>query len=154
IQFPDTTGKKGSRVEIIMDQGDRDKPQIREGSVFKLLADLDPKSRMARILITVKDPLNLAAEDGPQGRLLLGSFVKVRLDAGTLDNVRVIPAGALREGGRIWLVDQEGLFATREVQVRWRRADEVLVNADIAPDERVIVSRLQTPVPGMRVREE
>ena len=67
---------------------------------------------------------------------------------------RVIPARALREGGRVWLVDQEGLLNIREVQVRWQREDEVLVDANIAPDERVIVSRLQTPLPGMRVREE
>ncbi|MCW5213236.1 efflux RND transporter periplasmic adaptor subunit [Desulfobulbus sp. TB] len=156
MQFPNASGKKGSRVEVILDKSNSDTSLIREGWVCKLLADLDSKSRMVRILITVEDPLNLAVgnNSGSLGRLLLGSFVKVRINAGTLDNVCVIPDRALREGGRIWLVDQEGLFHIREVQVRWRRVDEVLVDADIAPNERVIVSRLQTPLPGMRVREE
>ncbi|MCI5194514.1 MAG: efflux RND transporter periplasmic adaptor subunit [Candidatus Electrothrix sp. AU1_5] len=156
VQFPDAPGKKGSRVEIIMDKGDSDTPLIREGWVFKLLADLDPTSRLVRLLITVEDPLNLRGEDnsGAQGRLLLGSFVKVRIDAGTLENVCVIPEKALREGNRVWLMNQEGLLDSRAVKVRWQRIGEVLVDADIGPDEQMIVSRLQTPLPGMRVREE
>ena len=157
IQFPDALGKKGSRVEIIMDKGDSDTPLIREGWVFKLLADLDPTSRMARLFITVEDPLNLNVEvednSGSQ-RLLLGSFVKVRIAAGNLENVCVIPDKALREGGRVWLMNQEGLLDSREVKVRWQRVGEVLVDADIGSDERMIVSRLQMPLPGMRVRDE
>ncbi|MCI5167561.1 MAG: hypothetical protein D3903_16080, partial [Candidatus Electrothrix sp. GM3_4] len=41
-----------------------------------------------------------------------------------------------------------------EARVLWRRVDEVLMDAKIAANERVIISRLQSPVPGMKVREE
>ncbi|WYD80186.1 MAG: hypothetical protein V8K32_12825 [Candidatus Electrothrix gigas] len=78
----------------------------------------------------------------------------MRIDAGTLENVCVIPEKALREGNRVWLMNQEGLLDSRAVKVRWQRIGEVLVDADIGPDEQMIVSRLQTPLPGMRVREE
>jgi hypothetical protein len=131
--------------------------------VFKLLADLDPKGRMARLLVSLPDPLCLGGKDTaedaegncePQDKILLGSFVQVRIEAGQLEKVFVLPEKALREGSRLWLVNGDGVFSFREARVLWRRVDEVLVDAEISPDERVITSRLQSPVPGIKVREE
>ncbi|MCI5221535.1 MAG: efflux RND transporter periplasmic adaptor subunit, partial [Candidatus Electrothrix sp. AR4] len=162
IQFPDKSAKKGSQVQIIIENGSRGQSIIHAGKVFKLLGDLDPKGRMARLLVTVRDPFNLSAKataddsvgNSQSSKILLGSFVKTRINAGQIDNVYVIPSMALREGNRLWLVNDEGVFDSREVRVLWRRIDEVLVDANIAADERVIISRLQSPIPGMRVREE
>ncbi|MCI5145746.1 MAG: efflux RND transporter periplasmic adaptor subunit [Candidatus Electrothrix sp. AR3] len=155
IQFPDPSGKKGSTVDIIQEQDSGGQDIIHTGTVFKLLGDLDPKGRMARLLVTVLDPFDLAGKEPTTGsKILLGSFVKMRINAGQLDNVYVIPSRALREGNRLWLVNDAGVFDSREVRVRWRRIDEVLVETSIAADERVITSRLQSPIPGMLVREE
>jgi hypothetical protein len=52
--------------------------------VFKLLADLDPKGRMARLLVSLPDPL-------PQDKILLGSFVRVLIEAGQLEKVFFLP---------------------------------------------------------------
>ncbi|MCI5168530.1 MAG: hypothetical protein D3903_21160 [Candidatus Electrothrix sp. GM3_4] len=140
---------------------------VRQGTVFKLLADLDPKGRMARLLVSLPDPLDLGtvsaegiegdtgdSENRGQGKILLNSFVRVRIDAGQLEKVFVLPEKALREGSRLWLVNADGVLSFREARVLWRRVNEVLVDAKIAPDERVIISRLQSPVSGMKVREE
>ncbi|MCI5125095.1 MAG: hypothetical protein D3925_11610, partial [Candidatus Electrothrix sp. AR5] len=136
---------------------------VRQGTVFKLLADLDPKGRMARLLVNLPDPLCLGGEDPaekiegscePEEKILLGSFVRVRIEAGQLEKALVLPEKALREGNRLWLINGDGVFSFREARVLWRRVDEVLVDAEIAPEERVIISRLQSPVPGMKVREE
>ncbi len=160
IRFPDKSGGAGSPALVIMEKGYGGKPTVREGRLFKMLADLDPKWRMARILVTVQDPLNVQKlktigdkneKDG--GKILLDSYVKVRIDAGVLDGVYVIPREALREGDRLWLVNGKGLLDIREVKVLWRRVDEVLVDTHLAPDERIVVSRLQSPVPGMVLRD-
>ncbi|MBU0943503.1 MAG: hypothetical protein KKE53_03535, partial [Proteobacteria bacterium] len=133
----------------------------REGRVFKLLADLDPKGRMARLLVRVQDPFVLKGQDavaGEEGRkkekILLDSYVKVEIDAGVLDGVYVIPREALREGDRLWLVNDEGLLDIREVKVLWRRVNEVLVDMQLAADERIVVSRLQSAIPGMVLRDD
>ncbi len=160
LRFPDKHGGKGSPARVVLEKGYGGKPTIREGALFKLLADLDPKGRMARLLVTIQDPFNLqeekttVRESGKQGeKILLGSFVKVQIDAGVLDTVYVIPREALREGDRLWLVNGEGILDIREVKVLWRRVGEVLVDTQLAPDERIIISRLQSPVPGMVVRD-
>ena len=167
MQFPDQTGQQGSKVQIVVERGQGGESVVRQGTVFKLLADLDPKGRMARLLVNLPDPLCLEDEDPaekaaekvegscePQDKILLGSFVRVRIEAGQLEKVLVLPEKALREGNRLWLVNGDGVFSFREARVLWRRVDEVLVDAEIAPEERVIISRLQSPVPGMTVREE
>jgi RND family efflux transporter MFP subunit len=159
MEFPDQKGHQGSQVEIILDRGQGEQPVIRQGTVFKLLADLDPKGRMARLLVSLPDPFCLQAEEAnatctAQDKILLDSFVQVRLAAGQLENVFVLPEKALREGNRLWLVNADGVLSFKEARVLWRRVDQVLVDAKIAPDERVIISRLQSPIPGIKVREE
>lgn len=155
ITFPEKTGQKGAGVRIIL-QVNGGLSITRHGSALKLLGDLDPKGRMARMLIKVNDPLNLAAKaaENIEGKLLLGSYVKVEIDAGVLDNVYAIPRQALRAGDRIWILNQKSRLDIRSVDIVWRRKDEILVNAELAPQERVITSRLQLPLPGMKVQSD
>ena len=160
ITFPEKTGQKGAGVRVIL-QIDDGRSIVRQGTVLKLLGDLDPKGRMARMLIKVNDPLNLTVKgsENVEGKpdkekILLGSYVKVEIDAGVLDNVYVIPRQALRAGDRIWALNQAGRLDIREVQIVWRRKDEILITADLTPQERLITSRLQSPVPGMKVQSD
>lgn len=155
ITFPEKTGQKGAGVRIIL-QVNGGLSITRHGSALKLLGDLGPKGRMARMLIKVNDPLNLAAKaaENIEGKLLLGSYVKVEIDAGVLDNVYAIPRQALRAGDRIWILNQKGRLDIRPVDIVWRRKDEILVNAELASQERLITSRLQSPLPGMKVQSD
>jgi RND family efflux transporter MFP subunit len=155
LQFPDDKGNQGSTVHILMDKGGASQPLVREGRVFKLLADLDPKGRMARLLVRVEDPLNLSKQQAShKDSILLGSFVRIRIHAGQLEEVYVIPEKALREANRLWFINDENRLVIRQAQVLWRRLDEVLVAVDREPDERLIISRLQSPLPGILLRDE
>ncbi len=156
LRFVNPTEQQASRVEIILERGQGSSPVIRQGRVLRLLPDLDPKGRMARLLISLPDPLCLGSEDGcePEEKILLESFVRVKIEAGELEQVFILPEKALRMSNRLWLMNGKGQLVFREVKVLWRRAGVVLVDAEIGPAERVITSHLQSPVPGMRVREE
>ncbi|AGF77923.1 RND family efflux transporter, MFP subunit [Desulfocapsa sulfexigens DSM 10523] len=156
LQFPDGQGGKGSAAQIVLDKGYGGKPTLREGTIFKLLPDLDPKSRMARLLIEIPDPFNLDKEiqGNLGGKILLGSYVKVQLNAGEFPDVYVVPRAALREGDLLWLISAEGRLDIRPVKVLWRRIDEVLVTAEEALDEPIVVSRLVSPVTGMQIRTD
>ena len=155
LHFSNSHGETGSSARIFLEiEG---KPSVvHDGVVYKLLGDLDPQGRMARLLVTINDPLALAdkKEDsvsGAGGRILIGSYVKVVIDAGSLDEVFVLPRETVRPGDQLWLVDKEGRLAVREAQVVWRRTDDLLVRAEVEQGERLVVSRLQAPLPGMKV---
>jgi RND family efflux transporter MFP subunit len=156
IIFADQNTPQGSAVEVVLET-ENGGGVVRKASVFKLLGDLDPKGRMARILVSVKDPLNLqeaTSDERRAGKILLGSYVKVRIEAGVMDGVYVIPREAIRENDRLWVLTAGNTLAIRQTTVQWRRKNELLVGVDIGPGEKVITSRLQSPLPGMALRTE
>jgi RND family efflux transporter MFP subunit len=150
ISIPGGTTQKGSAVQVIFEPVSA-MAVIRHGHVLRIMGDLDPEGRMARILVVIDDPLNLHAGKD-RGRMLLGSYVKVRIDAGYFDKVYAIPRQALREGNVIWIQDHENKLQARPVKIVWRRQDEVLITAELERGDRLILSRLQSPLPGILVK--
>lgn len=133
----------------------------REGSVVRLLPDLDPAGSMARVLVEVVDPLRLAPEtresetEGTPGEvpMLLGSYVTVDIAALPIDAAIELPRGAVREGNRVFVMSANDTLELREVEVIWGRDDSVLVASGVTDGERLITSRVPAPVEGMTLRE-
>lgn len=146
IQLPGPS-QEGALATVLLNL---DQPVTWKGAVVRLLSDLEPTGRMARVLVRVDDPLGLKREGTPLP-LLLGSYVQVRIGAGTLENVLVIPRSALREGNQIWVVDSENRLQIRAAEIIWTRKDSVLISNVIKPGEHLIVSDLKAPLPGMKV---
>ena len=139
----------GAAAQVLLDTGNGE-PVSWPGLVVRLLSDLEPTGRMARVLVRVRDPLGL--ESGREKLpLLLGSYARVDIEAGELNDVLVIPRVALREGNRIWVVDPNDELQIHEVETLWIQQDNVLVSNAMQPDERLIVSGLRTALPGMKV---
>ena len=149
ISFPEK-GKAGSKVRVKLERAGGDNV-VRTGTVHKLLGSLDPKGRMARILVRIDDPLNLKGKEGV-GRMLLGSFVKIEIEAGGLDNVYSIPREALADGDRLLILKADNTLDIRDTDVKWRREKDLLVRADMMEGDRLIVSRMQNALPGMKLR--
>ena len=146
ITFPNGTSP-GAAATVFLDTGEGESVG-RDGRVVRLLGDLETKGRMARILISVHDPLT-GKNKQP---LLLGSYVRVEIDAGTLGDVLAVPRSAVREGNMLWVVNPEQRLDIRKANVLWSRADTVLVASEcIAENESLVVSGLRTALPQMLV---
>ena len=150
VTIPRTRGDAGSHVRVVYGAEGKS-PAVREGGVIRLLADLEEEGRMARILISVKDPLDLHTPGSTQPPLLIGEYVRVEIEGPTLENVAPIPRSALRDGGKIWTVSDNGALDVRSVDIVWRDTDTVLVKNGIRNGERLVVSDLSAPVQGMKV---
>ena len=122
----------------------------RTGRVVRLLGELDPQSRMAKVIIEVADPLALAT-DAP--KLLLNSFVKLKIEGPSREDLIAVPRTALREGDQVWQISKDKTLAITKVDVVRRLPDEVLVKGLKAGDQ-IIKSRIASPVPGMALRLE
>lgn len=120
----------------------------RRGEVIRQLPDLDPGGAMARILVRIEDPL------GEKGELplLLGAFVDVASEAQPIDDAIRVPRMALRNGRYVYVMNDQDVLEIREVEIAWSEPDSVLVTAGLRPNERVVTSRIATPVPNMLLR--
>ncbi|MFC1769884.1 efflux RND transporter periplasmic adaptor subunit [Nitrospirota bacterium] len=150
IRFPLKNKKKGSKAQVIIDMGSG-QSIIREAKVYKLLGELDPKGKMAKILLKLPDPLRLTESNKNSGRALIGSFVTVQIDAGSIDNVYSIPREAMRDNNRVWILSDDNTLEVRNVKIVWQRKDDVLVSDGVSFGDRLITSRLQSPLPGMKL---
>lgn len=106
---------------------------------------------MARVLISVRDPLNLAGKDGVKP-LLLGSYVSVKIDGGQLTDVYELPRSAFRDNTSIWVLTADGTLDIRPVKPIWRDNDTIVLTSGIAADETIVTSNLSAPMQGMRLR--
>lgn len=146
---------EGSTARVVQDIGDR---RIeRTGRIVRLLGDLDPIGRMARVLVAIDDPLGLEErpESGAEALpLLLGAYVHVYVEGDRVDDVIEIPRVAMREGDRVYVVNDESRLEFRDVEIAWRTEDTVLVRSGLRHGERFVTSRVPTPVEGMELRTE
>ncbi len=149
IQFPEN-GAPGAEARVILDVGEGE-PTEWKGKVVRLLSDLDPLGRMARVVVSVEDPLGIYGVSESELPLLLGSYVEVQIDAGKLQNTLRIPREALREGNIIWVVGDDGLLRIAEAEVLWLEKETVLIANSLANDEELIVSDLRVALPEMKV---
>ncbi|MCP4750562.1 MAG: HlyD family efflux transporter periplasmic adaptor subunit [Proteobacteria bacterium] len=149
ISIPGTNADVGSNVVIIHEMKTTKTQIRRKGRVVRLLANLDPVGRMARILVTVDDPLGLNIGEGKKKPpLLLGAYVNVEIYGPLIENVFEVDRKALRENDRIWIMTPKHKLAIKKVNVVWRRKDDVLVRG-IRSGSQIITSRIPAPVAGM-----
>ena len=141
-----TADTPGSEVRIIQHVGQE--TIERPGEVIRHLPDLDPGGAMARLLVSIENPL------GKRGDLplLLGSFVDVAIGAQPIDNAIRLPRVALRNGRSVYVMNDQDLLEIRDVQIAWTEPDAVLITGGLSADDRVITSRIATPVPNMLLR--
>ncbi len=148
IQFPDEN-QPGAEASVILDMGEGE-PVRWHGKVLRLLSDLDPLGRMARLIVTVQDPLGIQSREDKLP-LLLGSYVEVEVNAGELKNTLRIPRSALHEGNDIWVVGSDNLLKILPAKVLWPEKDTVLIANNIETGDQLIVSDLRVALPGMKV---
>ena len=120
----------------------------RRGEVIRQLPDLDPGGAMARVLVRIENPLG---HDG-ELPLLLGSFVDVAIKAQPIDEAIRVPRAALHNGREVFVMNEQNLLEIRGVEIAWGEPDAVLITGGLEPNERVVISRIATPIPNMLLR--
>lgn len=95
--------------------------------------------------------------DGPIP--IIGSTQTLAIYLPTIDHSVAVPASAIYDGSRIYLVEENALRAV-PIQRLGERYDErsgerlILISAaELKADSRVVTTRLPRPQPGLRVRE-
>jgi len=124
-----------------------------EGRVVRTEGEIDSRSRMVNVVARVEDPY--AHEEGvDRPPLAVGLFVRAEIAGPVAESVIAVPRVALREDGRLLVVDRDGRLRLRAVDVVRRERDRALVRAEFESGENICVSPVQVVVEGMRVNTE
>jgi len=149
LKIPRDSDESGSAARIFYRQDNE-----REGRVIRLLGDLSQQGRMARLLVSVPDPLGLREKAGSGKQLVIGEYVRVEIEGEVLQDVFLVPRTALRNDREIWIATGDGRLAVKPVTPLWRDEENVLLRDGLQEGDLLIVSELPVPVDGMVVRIE
>jgi len=148
INVPSGQGDAGSPVKIY-DPATWGAGVFREGVVIRLLSDIEPEGLMARVLVSVKDPLALLPENQGEPALLLGSKVDVEIQGEILESVIPLQREWLRDGTYVWVFSEDSTLKIQEVTMSFQGYEQVCVVAGLEDGQRVVLTDIPAPVEGM-----
>lgn len=118
-----------------------------QGHVIQVTGKLNETSRTALVIVAVDQPLGTRSQPS-NSPLMIDDYVQVEITGIPLNNVVVLPRGALKNAGTIW-VNKDNRLDIRLVTLAWKDENNVYVKSGLVPGDEVVLSDLATPVQGM-----
>jgi RND family efflux transporter MFP subunit len=124
-----------------------------EGRLVRSTGEVNPRTRMIDLVVEVSDPYGISAGRKPDSPpLASGSFVTVDFMGDMLENVFVIPIGALRDGPALWIADESDRLMIRKVSPLRIEKDAVILTRGLKEGERIVLSNISGAADGMKLR--
>jgi len=110
---------------------------------------VDENSRVTYVVARIVDPYRLRTDGTP---LPMGSFVTAMIDGASLDGIIRVPRNVLRGSDQLIFVDDDSRLRIRAVEIVRADAEYVYLTGGAAPGDRIVMTALETPVNGMKVK--
>ncbi|WP_290923860.1 efflux RND transporter periplasmic adaptor subunit [Halodesulfovibrio sp.] len=123
-----------------------------KGEVLRLTGSLTESTRLARVVVAVKDPRGLASKDFSMP-LMLGDYVDVSIEGNSLSSVYKLPREVVRNENQVW-VYENGQLIIKPIQIVWTSKSWVYVSSGITESDAIISSYLSNPYSGMLLNVE
>ncbi len=152
IKIPGVGGvKDGARAEVSVQA--RDRTYRWQGKVVRLLGDVDPKSRMFRVVVDVPKPFK-CRKAGTECNVRLAEwlFVDVNFHCGTLHNVYALKRDLIRNNETVWVMDKNSRLEIKKVNVIRYQRDTAIVDRGIEPGDRIVTTSITGAADGMLLR--
>lgn len=136
-------GEQVAQVKIVLEDGS---VYSRNGRL--LFSDLTVDSATGQVTLRAEVP-------NPDGVLLPGLYVRVRLEQATAGNALLLPQQAVTrtaQGDTVTVVDADGKVASRNVTVRGQQDGQWVVTEGLKAGEQVMVDGFQKLRPGVAVK--
>ena len=143
--------ERGPQVQLTTEFAGR--RYVYEGRIVRTEGEIDPRSRMVTAVAQVADPYARGA-DPLRPPLAAGMFVEAAIVGREFDDVLRVPRSALRQDGRVLLVDNESRLRFRQVEILRTTATDLFITKGLNPGDRVCLSPLSAVTDGMFVRTD
>lgn len=141
-----SAGQAGRHVQVMLDDGT---PYALPGKL--LFSDLSVDASTGQVTLRAEIP-------NPEGLLLPGLYVRIRLEQAQAVNAIAVPQQAVtrtEQGDTLKVVNKDGLVETRNVKVTLAQNNQWLVQEGLEAGEQVVVDnfqKLQMVPPGTPVK--
>jgi len=161
LELPAAPGQGGATVTI-RDRAAWPAGVTRTGRLYSQVGALDQETRLARVLVTVPDPLAREAaaapgpDDGPTAGqaippLTIGAFVEVRIPGREMTGVVRLPRELIRQENTVWVLAADSL-RIRDVEIVVQDTEHAYVTRGLEDGDRVVVTNLATVAEGAPLR--
>ena len=152
IEFPENLQQTGASAQI-RNRVAWPKDTFRVGKVHRLIRALENQTRLARVLLTVDDPLAHQPESAGLPPLMVGSFVEAQIEGKSIEDVIRMDRDFLRQNDTVW-IKEDGVLRIRDVEVVFRDRDYVYISAGLDADDLVVTTNLSIVLDGSSLRLE
>ncbi len=121
----------------------------RSGRVSRMIGTVDEQSRLARVLVTVPDPL-ARDTDGPP--LILGTLIETEIEGKPIPDVVRLRREYVRDDDTIWVM-KDGKLEIRDATVLYRDAEHAYVREGLNHGDEVVTTTLATVAEGVALRK-
>lgn len=132
--------------------------ETRAGEVFRFIGELQGETRLARILVSVDDPLARDGDGDGDGvgdrerqRLMLGEYVECRIAGREIADAVRLEREYVRADDTVWLM-VDGQLVIQPVSIAFEDDTYAYIDDGLSADDRVVTTRLATVREGLRLR--
>jgi len=141
------TAPQGEGLEVDFNADVAGAEQHWHGRLVRLDASIDPDTRMLYASAMVSNPYDENVSDNGMP-MAVGLFVEAKIVGRELPDAYTIPRSALRAGEVVFLIN-DGRLEVRNVVVAHTSSTRAIITEGLAMGEKVIVSPIRNPIPGM-----
>lgn len=148
VKFPDSDNGEGSPVTL-HDPDTWPPGAFRQAKVSRMIGTLDQQTRLARVLITVEDPL-ARNTDGPP--LILDSLLDTHIEGRPIENVIRLSREYVHERDTVWVM-KDGKLQIRTAQIDFRDAEYAYIRDGLEDGDEVVTTTLATVADGIGLKK-
>ncbi|MBL39592.1 MAG: efflux transporter periplasmic adaptor subunit [Xanthomonadales bacterium] len=111
---------------------------------------VDSNTRLTYLVVEIPDPYGLQP-DADKPALPMGTFVEAQIPGRDASGLVLLPAEALHDGNQVYLAADDDKLEIREVEIVRATPREVYVSGPVGADDRVIITAIPAPVPGLKL---
>jgi len=120
-----------------------------EAHIVRSEGVVDEKSRVTYAVARIEDPYRLH-DDGVA--LPVGTFVVAKIAGTMAANIIRVPQSAIRGANQLIFLDEDNRIRIREVGIVRTDAEFVYLGSGVSPGDRIVLTALENPINGTRVR--
>jgi RND family efflux transporter MFP subunit len=148
IKFPESNDQQGSAVRL-RNPDSWPTGSERQGYIARMIGALDQQTRLARVLVIVRDPLGQTSDAPP---LILDTLIETEIEGRPIEDVVRLNREFVRNSDTVWVMKDDKL-EIREVEIVFRDAEYAYIREGLQHGDEVVITTLATVADGVGLRK-